>query len=265
MKAECAATWGAFCALQGRVIPAGDVDQNIFTDAHTPFEKEKILRTRYGDAIRKIEHFFSEQYRSLLYWIREEADIFNIELIAKNALVRRDDTFTDSLLLRPPAARFTPPESASIGDIADLIHCYHKSISVHALRKGIELYSRSSDFFLFESGCELGRIESLLKIASSFPYREQMRILHFAAPMITAWVERLPKISGINPNAADALSLTLRPCQKRIAKKTSCYSFHSSASEKDIYSPSWYFVQFMLIRGKMAQISSSFFQLERAL
>jgi len=263
MKAECAATWGVFCALRGGFFPI-EAKDGVFADGHSPFEKETALRARYGDAIRKIEHFFPDRYRPLLHWLREEADLYNAKIIVKNILVRRDDALFDSSMLHPPAARFSPPASASIHGTADLVHHYRKGVVARALQMGLELLAQSDDFFLFESGCELGRIESLSAIASSFPLLERARVACIVKPLISEWEERLSRISDISPTAADALIRAIEPCKKRIGRAPSHRNSNSPAEGKDLYSPSWYFVQLMLMRERMAKLSSSFFEMERA-
>ncbi len=269
MRAECAATWGAFCAMRNGILSDDFTGSNADTslkesvshDNAPPVKKEIILRKRYGNALRKIEHFFPIEYVPLLHWLREEGDIFNIKLLMKNILFRRDNHCAASLLLHKPAVRFSPPDPSDIKNFSDLLSHYSRSYAAYSLKKGNSLFEQNRDFFFFEAGCDFARIESLINIARLYPELEQSRIISSVSLMTATWKARLPLIRELNSNAADCITASLYYCKKNSEKTRQRIKGGKllTRKQKDIFSPSWYFSELMLIHEKITRDSSFFY------
>lgn len=136
MPSETTAPFGAWCALKSlfpsdkdiRVLrknPSSDPapllrELSLPENASSVFLIEGLLLERYAGAIRSVSRFASPDSAGVFEFLQEEFDWWNVMLLAKNSISRRDRELIAELLFKPPVSTMMPPDISSTEEKTDV-------------------------------------------------------------------------------------------------------------------------------------------------
>ncbi|HNX59343.1 MAG TPA: hypothetical protein PKK43_09595 [Spirochaetota bacterium] len=136
MSSETTASFGAWCALKSSFPSDKDIYSLRGSPSFNPvlllrklslpesdfsvFIIEELLLERYAAAVRSISRFFSSASAGVFTCLLEEFDWWNIMLLAKNAISRRDRGMFAEILFKPPSSTLMPPDISSSDGIIDM-------------------------------------------------------------------------------------------------------------------------------------------------
>lgn len=136
MLSETTAPFGAWCALKSsfpsdkdilvlRENPSSDPapilrELSLPDNASSVFLIEGLLLERYAAAIRSVSRFVSPDSTGVFDFLHEEFDWWNIMLLAKNSISRRNRGLIAELLFKPPVSTMMPPDISSPEERTDV-------------------------------------------------------------------------------------------------------------------------------------------------